>query len=164
VDRSKLISALDRAQQQATSQSVLFSNAVAERLGLSSSDLEALGFLMDEGPAPAGRLSQRTGLTSGAVTRMIDRLERAGYVARESDPTDRRRVIVRVDPDRIQEAVAFFGPMQQAAHDLYARYSDDELRLLLDFLERACEVGLQETRKLQTRSPLATASDRASNQ
>ena len=115
-----------------------------------STDLECLGFLFDEGPAPAGRLAELTGLTTGAVTRMIDRLERAGYVRREPDPRDRRRVIVRPLPDRGREVVALFEPMSRAMADLYARYSDEQLALILDFAERAADVGQEQTARLRS--------------
>ena len=117
-ERAGLIRALDRMLQLVSSQSVLVSEAIAERLDMHPSDLEALGFLIGEGPVPAGRLSAITGLTSGAVTRMIDRLERDGYVRRESDPRDRRRVLVRVNPERLADAARLFEPMRQAAHGL----------------------------------------------
>lgn len=148
--RAGLISALDRAAQQISSQSVLFGEAVAERLGMHPSDLEALGILNDEGPVPAGRLAAVTGLTSGAITRMIDRLERAGYVRREPDPRDRRRVIVRVAMERFQEAALFFEPMQRAAHDLYAHYTDKELGLILDFMSKSYDMAVRETARLRT--------------
>src|SRR5919109_4685045 len=91
--RAALLAALEREMRRMSGQSVLFSHAVAERVGMHPTDLECLGFLADEGPLPAGRLAELTGLTTGAVTRMVDRLERAGYVRREADPRDRRRVI-----------------------------------------------------------------------
>src|SRR3954471_4690678 len=75
-------------------QAVLFSEAVAERLGIASSDVECLEVLVTSGPATAGQLADVTGLSTGAVTRMVDRLEQSGYVRRRSDPADRRRVIV----------------------------------------------------------------------
>lgn len=158
-DRDALIHALDRAMQLMTGQSVLFSQTVAGRLRMHPSDLEALGFLLDEGPVPAGRLAEVIGLTSGAVTRMIDRLERGGYVQRELDPKDRRRVIVRVIPERCQEAIAYFEPMRQAAHEIYTHYTDEQLVLILDVLQRSLEVGARETSRLQTRPPTASESE-----
>lgn len=149
-ERADLIAALDRGLQQVSSQAVLFSGAVAERLGMNPSDLESLGFLVNEGPVPAGRLAAVTGLTTGAVTRMIDRLERTGYVRREPDPHDRRRVIVRVVSERLQEVATFFEPMRQAMHDVYANYPDEDLALILDFQQRSYEAAMEETAKLRT--------------
>src|SRR6185295_6821014 len=74
---------------------VLFQQAIADRLGLNTTDLMCLSFLSDTEPLTAGQLAEATGLTTGSVTVMIDRLEKAGYAQREKDPTDRRRVLVR---------------------------------------------------------------------
>jgi DNA-binding MarR family transcriptional regulator len=150
-----LLEQLDQAQRQVGGQSVLLSESLAEQIGMHPSDLEALGFLFDEGAVPAGRLAEVTGLTTGAVTRMIDRLERSGYVRREPDPRDRRRVIVRLVPERLQELVAYYEPLTQAAHELYARYTDAELTLILDFLRRSYEVGVQETVRIRSAAPSA---------
>jgi DNA-binding MarR family transcriptional regulator len=156
--RRVLLDALERELRRATGQSVAFSNAVAERLGMHSTDLECLGFLFDEGPAPAGRLAELSGLTTGAVTRMIDRLERAGYVRREPDPRDRRRVIVRLIPERAHEVAALFEPMSRAMADLYAQYSDEQLALILHFAERAANVGQEQTARLRAASAANPAS------
>src|SRR5262245_6591443 len=79
-----------------SAQGVLLSAAVAERVGLSSSDLECLDFIVMAGgePVTAGQLAAATGLTSGAITGLVDRLERAGFVRREPDLVDRRKVRV----------------------------------------------------------------------
>ena len=85
---------------------------VAIRFGLSESDVEALEVLIDTGAATAGRLSELMGLTTGAVTRVIDRLEQAGYVRRVPDPADRRRVIVELVPEKlaaVEASMASFG-------------------------------------------------------
>lgn len=132
-----------------TSQSVLFSHAVAERLGMHPTDLETLGFLYDEGPVPAGRLAELTGLTTGAVTRMIDRLERAGYVRREPDPHDRRRVIVRPLSEQRSKLGPLFEGMRRAMEELCARYSDEQLALILDFVSRADAAGQDQITRLQ---------------
>ena len=147
--RVALLAALDRELRRMTSQSVLFSQAVAERLGMHPTDLETLGFLYDEGPVPAGRLAELTGLTTGAVTRMIDRLERAGYVRREPDPRDRRRVIVRPLPERRSKIGPLFKGMRRAMEELCAHYSDEQLALILDFMTRGDAAGQDQIARLQ---------------
>ena len=92
------IDSVFRALRRVNLQGSFFGQTVAIRFGLSESDIETLEALIDMGASTAGRLSELTGLTSGAVTRVIDRLEQAGYVRRVPDPADRRRVIVEVDP------------------------------------------------------------------
>src|SRR4051794_32053548 len=93
-------------------QTVLYTQAVADQLGLNLTDLSCTGILSAEGPITAGRLAELTGLTTGAITGVIDRLERAGYVRRESDPNDRRRVVVTLVGEKVAAEVApAFVPM-----------------------------------------------------
>jgi DNA-binding MarR family transcriptional regulator len=149
-DRAALVAALDRLQQQISGQSIHFGAAVAERVGMHPSDLEALGLLMDEGPTTAGRMAELTGLTTGAVTRMIDRLERGGYVRRELDPTDRRRVYVHVNAERLGELNRYYGSMSRAAHSLYEQFSDEQLGVILEFMNRALAIGVEQTALLRS--------------
>jgi len=97
--RAELLQAIRSGFQQTSGQSVLLSQVIADKVGLAPSDLECLGYLEDGGPMTAGRLSELTGLTTGAVTRMVDRLGSAKYVRRRSDPDDRRKVIIELVPD-----------------------------------------------------------------
>lgn len=134
--REGLLWRLQAAIREANAQGVLISQAIAGRVGLNPSDLECLDLMQLQGPRTAGELAKATGLTSGAITGLIDRLERAGYVARESDPSDRRRVVVRVRPERLTELNALYSPLQAASEALNARYSDEELALVAAFMER----------------------------
>ena len=95
LDRAATEAALDQALRDTSAQSVLFSQAVADRVGISPTDLETLDILVRSGPMTAGRLAELTGLTTGAITGLVDRLERRGYAHREPHPTDRRSVIVQ---------------------------------------------------------------------
>lgn len=134
--RKELMSALEQALQDVSGLGVLFSHAAAERLGLNSTDLECLGVVM-RGPATAGQLAAATGLTTGAITGVIDRLENAGFARRTHDDEDRRKVYVRVVPEALQKAMPIFEPMRRASLDVLSRYRDDELALILDFLTRS---------------------------
>src|SRR5690606_6880522 len=96
-DRDALVARLLRAAPALVAAGLDFHAAVAESVGLSLTDLRYL-HLVTEGPVTAGDLARRTGLTTGAVTRVIDRLQRAGFVRRAADPSDRRRVIVEPVP------------------------------------------------------------------
>src|SRR3954467_12266878 len=107
-------SRLMSAMRQASAIGVILSQAVARKAGLNSVDLECLDLLVTGGPATAGQLGQRTGLSSGAVTGLIDRLERARFVRRKSDRNDRRKVLVEVRADRMEVLDAMFRPMNQA--------------------------------------------------
>ena len=99
-ERDRLLEALGREMQKLVAEVVLFNQAVADRLGMNPTDLQCLNILSETGPVAAGRLAEETGLTTGAVTGVIDRLERAGYAWRERDPKDKRRVIVHPLPER----------------------------------------------------------------
>ena len=92
--RASAIADLMRAGRETSRLSMVFRYAIAERLGLTVSDLECLDYLADVGSATAGQVAERTNLTTGAVTSMLRRLQQAGYVTAERDPADRRRVTV----------------------------------------------------------------------
>ena len=125
------------ALRRSSAAGVLHGQAVARRVGVNSSDLECLDLILMSGPSTAGEIARHTGLTSGAVTGLIDRLERLGLVERTADPADRRKVLVRVREDRIAPIAALFAPLEKAMQALLAGYSRDELRTLTDFSERA---------------------------
>jgi DNA-binding MarR family transcriptional regulator len=132
-NRPALMAALNAAMREVSGQGVLYSQQVAERLGINSTDLECLDYVM-RGPVAAGALAEMTGLTTGAITGVIDRLERAGFVRRESDPDDRRKVLVRALPAIDKKAMPLFAPMAHHTAAQLARYSDGDLDLLLGFL------------------------------
>src|SRR2546429_9536726 len=98
-----------RSLRRVNVQGSFFGQTVAIRFGLSESDIETLETLIDMGASTAGRLSELTGLTSGAVTRVIDRLEQAGYVRRVPDPADRLRVTVEGVPEKRAAATSTLG-------------------------------------------------------
>ena len=89
------------------------------------------------GPSTAGEIARHTGLTSGAVTGLIDRLEQLGLVERTADPADRRKVLVRVREDRIGPIAQLYAPLEKAMQSLLAGYSKEELKVLIDFSERS---------------------------
>jgi len=139
--RHELIEALNRAMRDASGLGVLYSQAVAERLGINSTDLECLDFIVMRGAVTAGELAELTGLTTGAITGVIDRLERAGFARRERDSSDRRKVHVRPLPTVERRIVPLFRPMERAVLSALSGYSDKELALLLDFFARAREAA-----------------------
>ncbi len=105
-----------------------------------------------EGPFTAGRLSEITGLTVGAITGVVDRLEGAGYARRERDAEDRRRVIVHPVPQSdAREVSPLFGGVRRSSVDLYSGYTDDELALILGFFAKAVPMLRGQTAELRTR-------------
>jgi DNA-binding MarR family transcriptional regulator len=152
MNRDELVTALNRAMRDASGQGVLYSQAVAERLGINSTDLECLDIIVMRGPVTAGELARATGLTTGAITGVIDRLDRAGFAKREHDAADRRKVLVRALPAVERRVVPLFKPMERAALSALSAYNDKELALLLDFLVRAHEGALAAMAMLRVES------------
>src|SRR3954468_2662759 len=116
-----------------------FDQAVADALGLNRTDMRCLDVLDREGPVTAGRLAHETGLTSGAITTAIDRLERGGFARRLPDPADRRRVLVELTPEARGRASRFYASHAELGEQLYHRYSEEQLRLLLEFIRGSRE-------------------------
>jgi DNA-binding MarR family transcriptional regulator len=158
--RDDLLKALDEAVRKVGAQSVLISDLVATRVGLNSTDLECLDLLYLAGGITAGRLAEHTGLTTGATTAVIDRLERAGFVRRRRDPEDRRRVFVEVVPESGDPIVPLYIPLMKAMERLNARYDDEQLAVVVDFLTQAFEVGAEHIAWLQTQPAAADRSRR----
>lgn len=115
---------------------------------LAHSDLRALFEVMDAevhgDPLTPGRLGARLGVTSGAVTGIVDRLEQAGHVERRADPADRRRTRLHQSEHGFRTAIAFFGPLGERSTEVAARFSDDELAVVERFLTLTAE-ALTET-------------------
>src|SRR3954451_6375873 len=116
-----------RSLRKVNLQGSFLGQTVAIRFGLSESDIETLEQLIDMGASTAGKLSEVTGLTSGAVTRVIDRLEQGGYVRRVADPADRRRVIVEAIPEKVAAVQAALNRVTTAGADEIGRYSEAQL-------------------------------------
>ena len=148
--RDELLEALaeqGRLQSRAT---VLFHSAVADRLGLSPSDHKCLDLLLHEGPLSAGELAERTGLTSGAITGVTDRLERAGFVRRTHDQEDRRRVILCPVEDCAENEVSpLFQSLAESWERQCRRYRVEELKLILRFMRQTTEILNEERTKIE---------------
>ena len=147
--RAALIVELEHAVRRSSAQGVIFGQTVANRAGISASDLECLDFLNLEGRVTAGRLAEVTGLTTGAITGVVDRLEQAGLVRRERDDNDRRKVFIATVPENIARVGRFYEHMQQAMLKLWETYSEAELRLLLRFATQGYDTMLAATEELK---------------
>ena len=147
--RQELLLHLEHLLRESSAQGILFSHAVAERVALASSDLECLDIIQLRAPVTAGQLAQATGLTTGAITGVIDRLEEAGYARRERDPKDRRKVLVRPLPALTRRILPHFQSLQRAMAGNLASYTDRELEFLVEFFTRGCEIMRAEIAKLQ---------------
>ena len=139
--RADLELAFATAMRRTGSLMQLMGQAAADRIGINATDLNCLNILSFSGHMTAGELARATGLTTASITGVIDRLEEAGYVTRERDPHDRRRVVVTLSLDQAMRNVAsVFLPVMRDWRELATRYSDDELRVIVDFYTRMEQV------------------------
>lgn len=115
--------------------------AASAHFGVNRSDARALDLLESEGPLPAGELARRLNLSPGAVTTLVDRLERAGYARRVRSRADRRRVDVELTDRAHEMAAHLYGPIAQAGMAALEDYQDEELRLVIAFMCLGAEVN-----------------------
>ena len=137
-----------RVKHDLNEQMAHYHEAIAERLGLTTADHKVFDLICKAGPLTAGQLAQLTNLTTGAVTGLVDRLEEAGVVRRERDPHDRRKVIIQPSTN-VQSLAAIMDSFSDALAEVCARYSDQELRTILDFTQQLVALLQVETAKLQ---------------
>ncbi len=150
---------LKQAGREQSAAVVMFHTGIGELLGLSASDHKALDMVAERAPVTAGELAAYTGLSSGTVTGVIDRLERAGMLERRRDPSDRRKVLLHPS-DRFGRTVGrLFEGFAGAWAGLLAEYDDATLALLLDFMARSTELLHRETRALRGERPAEPAAD-----
>ncbi|MFE3542595.1 MarR family winged helix-turn-helix transcriptional regulator [Nocardia sp. NPDC059177] len=121
---------------------VLHAQAGAKAVDLGATDLYALNILELSGAMTPGELGTRAGLTTGPTTRLVDRLERAGYVRRAADPGDRRKVIVE-PVDQPADLDAVLAPARRRIADIVASYTPEQRALLFDYFHRAAEAFQQ---------------------
>ncbi len=126
----------------------MFDEAVAVHLGINRTDGRCLDILDRAGRMTAGQLASAARLTSGAVTAVLDRLERAGLVRRVADPADRRRVMVEVTPELARRSAPLYGPMVDEGRRWVSTYTDDQLETILDFMERNRDVLARHTTRI----------------
>jgi DNA-binding MarR family transcriptional regulator len=140
--KQKLIGALIGAFRDAGNLDGAFEEAAAARLGISAGDLRCLNAIENAGGLTAGELSREVGVTSGAVTGAIDRLERAGFARRVAEPEDRRRVRIEVTPEFRSRAETIWGPVSADwQRRLAERFTTAELQIAIEFLELTNEIG-----------------------
>lgn len=129
--------------------SVLFRNAIGRKLGQSVTDNECLSFLMIKGTATPTELAHYTGLTSGSTTAMLDRLEKAGFISRKPNPEDRRGTLVQATNTWKEAAGSLTTGVQKKNAELLDGYSDAELAIIADFLERFARNVQQSARQIE---------------
>lgn len=133
MDREALIGEVAAAVRSYQRSAEALDDAVAARFGINRTDLRHLELLAD-GPLSAGQLSDRSGLSPAAMTALIDRLERKGYVRRTRDAADRRRVFVELTDRTREVGCELYGPLLSAGRELLGGYTAEQLAMMRDFL------------------------------
>ena len=137
------------ATRQLSTQTIIFHQHVAKSLGLNITDHKCLDIVLGMGKVTAGQLAELTGLTTGAITNVLNRLEKAGFIRRAKDPNDKRIVYVEPVYDALTPLFEVFAPLAEAMTDLHAKYSEEQLHLLLDYIERSKHLLIHQRNRLQ---------------
>ena len=147
--KQQLIAELGEQFRISGIQDIAFDDATADRLGINRTDLNCIDIIERHGGITAGELAAEAGLTTGAVTAVIDRLERAGYARRVRDDEDRRRIKVEVTPRLERLAGALYDPMMEEWEAMMNRATTEQLRLMVDFMRDANEVKPRHIERLR---------------
>jgi MarR family transcriptional regulator, organic hydroperoxide resistance regulator len=138
-DRARLHETVIRSLRQFIAGSILYNQQIADRVGLRLTDMQCINALELMGPSTPGELARFTGLTTGGVTVMLDRLERGGYLKREPNPRDRRSVVVHLNPAKIKKMQAFYGEINERMEALLDETPERELRSVVNLLSKMNE-------------------------
>jgi DNA-binding transcriptional ArsR family regulator len=150
-ERKRLAASFGEGFRKTSSLMQLLGQAAADRIGLNATDLNCLNILSFSGEMTAGELARATGLTTASITGVADRLEDAGYVRRERDLKDRRRVVIRLVLERaLQDVAPVFLPLVLGWQGVVTQYSDDELRLIVEFYGQMEDVIRAHIARLRT--------------
>lgn len=144
-----------RLLREHSTAAVLFHHGIAERLGLGPTDHKCLDLLRERGPMISRDLADLTGLTSGAITGVVARLEKAGFVRRDPDPHDQRKQIVTPIAGRKHELEAVFGPIHRDAVALLEGFSPKQLAAIAEFLSRSTDFLYRQAALLRASATLA---------
>jgi DNA-binding MarR family transcriptional regulator len=127
----------------------LFRNAMSEWAGLNVTDMECLRLLFQKGIATPSELARHTGLTSGATTAMLDRLEKAGLIERRPNPDDRRGTLITPAKPAAEKAASWFESARNAQDELISSYTESEMEIISDAFERFAKLWEDERKKIQ---------------
>ncbi len=132
--------------RELTRSTLMHQYMIARRMGLNVTDAECLDYLMEHGACTAGELAELTRLTTGAITAAIDRLENKGFVKRQRDGLDRRKVVVIVNPDKDMEvAKSHYQPLGMAVFSLLESYGDEDIHTLTRFMADLTGIYVNQT-------------------
>jgi DNA-binding MarR family transcriptional regulator len=148
--RTVLQQELENAMRKVSSQGAMFAKIVADRAGISSADMDCIDFVNVEGRMTAGRLAELTGLTTGAITGVVDRLEKVGLVRRERDEGDRRKVFIVPVAERMMEIGRPYELVKRAMQKQCETYTDAELKFLIRYGTESYQSMLEATTQLSS--------------
>jgi DNA-binding MarR family transcriptional regulator len=151
-EREELLRELEEENRKSTAENLFLLQAITQRSGMNLTDLQCITILTSTGPITAGRLAEEMGLTTGSVTGVIDRMERAGYVRRERDPADGRRVVVRPVSEKLESAAGFLSSQDRVLEELMSEYDDRDLALFLDLMRKSNARTREETARIRAES------------
>jgi len=139
--RGELIAELNMSLREVRDRLLHVTSEVGGQVGLGSIEIGLIDLIARTAPVTPGRLATMTGLNPATITGVLDRLEDGGWIRRERDAVDRRRVFIHPKAERAQELGPKFGVMLKRMSEIYADYSDKELRTLLDFMQKVRDAG-----------------------
>jgi DNA-binding MarR family transcriptional regulator len=146
--KRRLVSGVKMALRDASLQLALLNHQVGGRLKLRDVDYDCLNLLHQHGPLGPGALAKLAGLHPATMTGVLDRLEKAGWVTRDRDATDRRAVVIRPVRDRGREILGLYADMNSSLDEICSGYTVEELTVIADFLRRTGSAGQSATEKL----------------
>jgi DNA-binding MarR family transcriptional regulator len=148
--RQELMQKLWDLGRTMSTQTVFLHQAIAQSVGLNATDTKCVDLILrgPEGAVTAGWLSERTGLTTGAITHILDRLEKRQFIERVRDTQDRRKVLVRVRPETLEPLTPKYEAIGKSYMNMVERYDDQDLQLICEYLEETCKVSEGELAKL----------------
>jgi DNA-binding MarR family transcriptional regulator len=149
--KSELVKQVNMGAREYGISTVLFRHAVGEILGVNVTDMECLALIFFKGLSTPSELGRYTGLTSGATTAMLDRLEKARLIERRPNPQDRRGTLIVLTNERTPEIGAMFASGREAIDRLTSSYSESELESIADYFTRLVAVWEEERAKLKKR-------------
>lgn len=132
---------------------------VAEHMGINRTDHRVLEILNRKGPITAGDLAEASHLTTGAITAVLDHLERAGVARRVRDTEDRRRVLVEQTPESLRAATQYYEPLMNLSFEAMSHYNAEQLTAIRDFMREAAELTAEYAKKLGSARVESTAAE-----
>jgi DNA-binding MarR family transcriptional regulator len=146
IRRRELVNRLQDLGRKISTQTVFLHQAIAQSVGLNATDTKCIDLILSDphGSMTAGGLSGMTGLTTGAITHILDRLERRQFIERVRDTKDRRKVLIRIRHESLEPLAPKYEEIGKAYMSLAERYGDKELQLICDYMESATEVSKRE--------------------